>query len=641
MQSGCPIFYYCLSFLVLGLGGCEDSVSRLEQQKAATRQALQKLDNAPVGQTAPEIGLLYADKANLNSSMEWVQVDLGESTAINQIALLPVQTEWDSKSSSSRLFPKRFKLEVSDDPGFSKSTVVAKYHTTDFPDPLLEPVVFTPGNCKGQFIRLSVESPSIFALAEMMVISGNRNIALGCKVSCSQTPPIIKMRWAPDYLVDGRTPLGPPVIREEQIHHGLYAGPTADKSPAWMMVNLGSVFDIQEVRLYPIHNRQSIEMPGYGFPGKFRLECSNEPTFENPVVLYTSETESSNPGTNVVTIRIGDVRAQYIRVVLLEGGGYIDFHRFGLSEMEVYSNDRNVAYQTEVVTVGDPAEKSRDWPTSLLVDGRASEGRIIELPAWLERWDKRKQMRNECRRLDAELETAHVRRRKMTRWMVSCSAILVIGGIGAIAWHSRRVRQKELEAFRRKLAQDLHDEVGSNLAAIGMISDTAAKLPVPPGADCWDKVNQIARKTTDAMRETLWLAGGGVEMRASLIAHLQSAAVRLLPGRKVVWAACVEKLPEAWEAKAGRDVCLFFKEAIANVLRHSQAETVVFSAQLKNDEFELKIQDDGKGFTVTEARMGIGLASLRERAARIGGSCEINTKHESGTAVILRVKIKS
>lgn len=633
------------SFILLSsvvfFSACEDQLGNLKRRQAETKSKLEALGEAVFGQTAPELGFLFTDKVGQLAETPWVQVDLGESAKIDRIALLPVQADWDPSNPSNRLFPKRFRVQISDDPAFLTSLTVVDFTQSDFPDPKLTPVSWSVSDISGRYVRLSVVAPSIFALAEIMVISGNRNIALGCKVVSSSESPSIKNRWAPEYLVDGRTPLGPPIIRQEQKYPGLFTGPTPDRSPVWMMLNLGKPYEIQEVRLHPIHNRQRVDMPGYGFPAKFRVECALEAAFQNPKVLFdASQVDFPVPGTNVVTVSGGNAHAQYVRVILIAGGGYIDYYRFGLSEMEVYSGGQNVARQAEVNTVGDPAKRSADWPKSLLVDGYTSGGEIIEIPEWLDRWNLRKSLEVELKELDVKLAVATAQKIKMTRWITAGSLLLIILVTLGVVLHARRVRRRDLEGFRRRLTQDLHDEVGSNLAAIAMISETAAKLPVVPGVDCWLKVHRISRETTDAMREILWLTGGRLEMRADLMEHLRLASSRMLPGRNVVWASQVEKFPDCWPAEECRQVFLFFKEALANVVRHSQADTVTFSITLENDEFQLTIKDNGTGFAPANVRAGMGLESLRDRAAKLRGRCKIDTQPGKGTSVTLNLKIR-
>ncbi|MBC7365193.1 MAG: hypothetical protein H7343_00045, partial [Undibacterium sp.] len=171
---------------------------------------------------------------------------------------------------------------------------------------------------------------------------------------------------------------------------------------------------------------------------------------------------------------------------------------------------------------------------------------------------------------------------------------------------------------------------------------TAADAFAPASAprEDWLEVNRVARETTDAMREVLWLVGARQEMGIDLAAHLKLAATRMLPSRTVRWTGDGEPLPATWSADTRRHVFLFFKEALANIARHSSAMTIELSLRPPTAGFfELVIADDGCGFDPATVNRGVGLHSLRDRARAVGGACIIDTAPGRGTRVTLRVPV--
>jgi signal transduction histidine kinase len=141
----------------------------------------------------------------------------------------------------------------------------------------------------------------------------------------------------------------------------------------------------------------------------------------------------------------------------------------------------------------------------------------------------------------------------------------------------------------------MHDEIGSNLAGIAVISETS-QLQSDATAEDWREINRIARETTDAMREMLWLVGARQESGIDLTEHLQRAAKRLLPNHEVTWKALATGLPATWPVQSRRQVFMFFKEALTNILHHARATQVELSAQVVACHFELVIRDNGRGF---------------------------------------------
>jgi signal transduction histidine kinase len=92
-------------------------------------------------------------------------------------------------------------------------------------------------------------------------------------------------------------------------------------------------------------------------------------------------------------------------------------------------------------------------------------------------------------------------------------------------------------------------------------------------------------------------------------------------------------LPAAVEVAAYR----IFQEALTNVVRHSGAENCSVRLSM-NGGLEIEVTDDGAGLP-EDLRQGVGLASMRERAAELGGSCEVTGRHEGGTTVKARLPV--
>jgi signal transduction histidine kinase len=316
-------------------------------------------------------------------------------------------------------------------------------------------------------------------------------------------------------------------------------------------------------------------------------------------------------------------------------------NRFGLSEIEVFSGGTNVARQGTVDAVADPSAMSRGWPKQQLVDGFTSYGRLIELPDWLAAWQRRTELGARLAALDARHRTLVATAERRLAWSGGGLGLAALAGAGVWLVRQRRRRARELELLRTRLARDLHDEIGSNLAGLAMLSEAAGGDGTAGEAarEDWREVNRIARESTDAMREVLWVVGAREEAGFDLATQLQRAAARVLPGRRVVWAEPPASPPAGWSAETRRQVFLFFKEALANVARHAQASEVRLGAACRDGAFELTVADDGRGFDPARAAGGIGLASLRERARTLGGSCMIDSAPGKGTRVTLRVPV--
>jgi signal transduction histidine kinase len=631
------------------LGLMSPALHDIVQRQALAERELSSLGTPVVGQTVPQFGYQHPRLAAAPPTSPWVQVDLQSSQAIDWIALAPAQLDWQSVDHAAYGFPPRFRVDISDDPNFATFTPVAVFTDTDFPDPGIAPVALPVGGRRARYVRVTVTKLSVengqhfFALAELMVVAGARNLAIGRPVTASATvdlPP----RWSTANLVDGRTPLGPPVQRELLAYDGLYVGPTEDGTSPWMRLDLGHRVPIQEIRLHPVHARLGADIPGFAFPARFRVEAADEPTFAHPTILFdASAADYPNPGNNPVTIPVANLSARYVQVVMLAPGGGIQMKRYGLSEIEVYSDGINVARTATATAVPDPYERSKNWPVSQLIDGFTSYGRLIELPEWLSSWQHRATLQTQLSHLAGERAILEPTVRRRALWFSAGAALLAFLIIGFYLAALRRRRERELERFRTRLAHDLHDEIGSNLAGLAMLSETAADSAAPSSTprEDWLEVNRVARESTDAMREVLWLVGAREESGIDLAAHLRLAATRVLPGRDVRWSSQAEALPAQWSADTRRQLFLFFKETLANIARHSQATAIELSLHRVEHSIELLVGDNGRGFDLLAVNRGVGLHSLRERARTLGGTCSIDTAPGRGTRVTLRVPVSA
>lgn len=614
----------------------------LEQERTKDERELSRLGTPVVGLTAEQFGYQHPrlDAPPLNPG--WVQVDLRTTQPIDWIALVPAQLDFQSYDRTAYGFPKRFRIDVSDDREFITFTTVANFTESDFPDPGVAPVAVKLSGQNARYVRVTVTKFALengqyfFALAELMVLSGNRNIAINRPVSVSgryELPP----RWSQQNLVDGRTPLGPPIRRELLPYDGMFTDVPADNSPPVMQVDLGRTYELQEIRLHPVHARIGADVPGFAFPKAFRIEASADAKFTTPVTLFES-LDFSNPGNNPVTIPVSG-QARAVRVVFLSPSTGGPQRRFGLSEMEVYAGGVNVARKGKVTAIPDTAAMSKAWPRSLLVDGYTSYGKLMELPDWLAMWTRRRELQSELASLASR--RAQLSERTLNRGLRVLGILAAGLALGAfiLSIRSRQRRKNEIEELRMRIARDLHDEIGSNLASLAVTGDIAAEEATDDTREDWREVQRVSRESMEAMREVLWVLGAREEAGVDLATRLQRTAQRMLARQEIHWQAPPENPPADWPAEARREVFLFFKETLANIVRHSRAKRVELGARIEGREFVLTVKDDGVGFDPTHVREGIGLKNLRERARDLDGHFTIESTPEAGTTVTLRAPI--
>ena len=157
----------------------------------------------------PSVFGYHARESKIQDAAKWVQVDLGAPHKISDVIIHSPNPPGFDRSGGFG-FPIRFKVEASDDPKFSQSTVLANYLDQDFPNPAGTPVKVSGGGIQCRYVRVTATKlwnrqtgpePYCFALAELEVFSGGKNIALHAPVSSLDSVEVND--WNQKRLTDG------------------------------------------------------------------------------------------------------------------------------------------------------------------------------------------------------------------------------------------------------------------------------------------------------------------------------------------------------------------------------------------------------------------------------------------------------
>lgn len=199
-------------------------------------------------------------------------------------------------------------------------------------------------------------------------------------------------------------------------------------------------------------------------------------------------------------------------------------------------------------------------------------------------------------------------------------------------------QQRALEQERARVAQDLHDELGSDLTEVGMLLARAqsAATPADRRAQYLEQTGAKARQMVTALDEIVWAMNPRHDSLASLTSYFCLHADRFLGLAGLAW-----RLDEtggtpdlALDSRRRHQLFLAFKEALTNVVRHAQATEVRFSIGVEAGEVRLTVTDNGRGLPATPPIDGMdGVANLRARCEKLGGRFEIQSGPGRGTTV--------
>ena len=171
---------------------------------------LAELDEKQLAATSKSSTLGYHSQIMPDAdNKKWVQIDLGRSQPIDDLVLYPAHVKYGGHPGPGFGFPPRFIVEISDDPEFATKQVVADHTSDNVPNPGDTPYVVQAFGTPGRYIRITATrlwkrtDDWIFALSELAVLSGGKNLATGATVTALDS--IEAGVWAKKNLVDGFT----------------------------------------------------------------------------------------------------------------------------------------------------------------------------------------------------------------------------------------------------------------------------------------------------------------------------------------------------------------------------------------------------------------------------------------------------
>jgi signal transduction histidine kinase len=231
-------------------------------------------------------------------------------------------------------------------------------------------------------------------------------------------------------------------------------------------------------------------------------------------------------------------------------------------------------------------------------------------------------------------------------WFRALAAVAVV----AILFLLYRARVRKLLAFERlrtSIATDLHDDIGSTLTEIALYSDAglrhvhAQPLPDAQTDTLFQEIGALARGLVDAMSDIVWAIDPKNDSFEFLLLRMKSHATTVFEAKGI--AHDIDIPPELAHLRLPlgfhRGFFLVFKEAITNVLRHSQAQHVWLSVHRDRGSLVMEIRDNGKGFAPATGAGGNGLLNMQRRARDFHGTVEIASIPSSGTTVTLRAPL--
>ncbi|MFT3705368.1 MAG: two-component regulator propeller domain-containing protein [Agriterribacter sp.] len=236
-------------------------------------------------------------------------------------------------------------------------------------------------------------------------------------------------------------------------------------------------------------------------------------------------------------------------------------------------------------------------------------------------------------------------------WKTYWFLAIILAAIGALLYYLHRLRVRrllQLEKVRSKLARDLHDDMGSTLSTINILSNMAMHqktLDEFTSKQYLQKINHSATQMMQSMDDIVWSINPANDSAVKMLARMKETAGAILEPQQIEYSFEVNDKVKAlsFSTEYRQEIFLVFKEAINNIVKYAQCTEVKIHMTKQEQFLVLGIIDNGKGFeagaNAGSTIRGNGLKNMEKRAAQLKGSVSITSIKDKGTSVTLRVPV--
>lgn len=236
-------------------------------------------------------------------------------------------------------------------------------------------------------------------------------------------------------------------------------------------------------------------------------------------------------------------------------------------------------------------------------------------------------------------QPAQLRLRIMPRWYQTIAfriaiALLVLS-ITYLIYRSRINQVRREENIRRRLATDLHDDIGSTLNSVKVYTSLAEMDG--GNREYLFKIREGTQEAIAGVRDIIWILDDEKDTAGEMLDRLVKFTAPLCEAEHIQFEQCfAEGIREyMMKREEKRNVYLMLKEIINNTIRHSGGDHLVFEVSLHQKKPRFIITDNGIGFDPDNVKKGNGLDNIVRRCRQIGYSAEIRSKSGAGTTIII------
>ena len=621
------------------------SLSQLEQHLTEIDAELGQLASFTVRGGTGSVGY-YSSTHRDPDAKESIRVELAKESTIEEVVLVPVLFRHAKTGLQSTGFPVAFRVLV----GTGQTThEVASFSEEDQLLPRIAPLTISFPPVKASWVSIeastlssTLDSDRVYRLelSEIMVFSGKENVALPLQKSegTKRSVKNHKESRAIRFLTDGFSPYLMDAGDGESSRTKVIRIKSR-QAEASLNIDLKTSQPVHQINLHTADVSFSIPMREFScwaVPRHVRVTGANESDFSDEMFLCEFEQHSIYDNGPILMRPFMEKRCRYIRLTIIDPRPVVSLDQyengFAFSEIEVLSHSQNIAQGAPVT--GSSGLSYRRGALERITDGLNNYGKILPLREWMNQLARRHDLERERPLVVAELDRRYNSQQTHLRRMIWLSALLAVG-ILITFLISRMLRQRSIFQTRERIAANLHDELGANLHAIGILGDLAKQEVSDAGADeRWATLNHYINETRTLTEQTAKMAQhctnmlGAHEIHENLVEEMKNTGERLLADLEHHLSFTDTDRLQRLHPRRRIGLYLFYKESLTNIIRHARATRVETHLSADKNRISLIIHDNGVGVATPPP-------SLKRRARLLKAKLSVETPADGGTKITL------
>lgn len=247
---------------------------------------------------------------------------------------------------------------------------------------------------------------------------------------------------------------------------------------------------------------------------------------------------------------------------------------------------------------------------------------------------------------ERQLQQKQLRNSTLTRNFI-LGAVVLLALVGYFLFNRYQLRRKIKEqevllAVRNNIARDLHDEIGSTLTSIKILSEVSERNLQKDHAKTssfLQKITEQSAAVQQGISDIVWAVKPENDKLENMVIRMREYVAQTLESKNVHTVLNIDEevLDKTLDMNQRRDFFLVFKEAVNNIAKYAGATEVEVKLEKRNNDLQMQVIDNGHGFDVHKQTSSSGLKNMQSRALSLKGTLDIYSEKGKGSAVTLRI----